>query len=60
MTSRDGDVYEGEWKDGKKHGKGKLITKDGKCFLVKFEEGAWIGGVRIWIGVFVYMNQTNQ
>ena len=43
---RDGDVYEGEWKDGKKHGKGKLITKDGKCYTVKFE-GAWIG-------VFVY------
>ncbi len=32
-----GDVFEGEWQDGKKHGPGRLRSKDGA--LVR--EGRW-------------------
>ena len=29
MTYANGSVYEGEWKNGKKHGKGVKINEDG-------------------------------
>lgn len=37
---RDGSVYDGEYKNNKKHGSGKYI-RDGKIF-----EGKWENGVR--------------
>lgn len=30
---KDGDIYEGEWVEGKRKGEGKLITKEGKIYL---------------------------
>ena len=37
-TYIDGEYYEGEWKNGLRHGKGKLIRKDGTVLF----EGNWI------------------
>ena len=36
MTWSDGRVYEGEWKDGNMHGKGKMTWSDGRVY-----EGEW-------------------
>ena len=35
----DGSRYEGQWKDGQKHGKGKYIYADGELY-----EGQWYQG----------------
>uniref|UniRef100_A0A4X2M9F4 MORN repeat containing 1 n=1 Tax=Vombatus ursinus TaxID=29139 RepID=A0A4X2M9F4_VOMUR len=41
--------YEGEWKDGKKHGYGKLLFKDGSYYEGEFVDGEIIGrGQRYW------------
>ncbi|XP_072464682.1 MORN repeat-containing protein 1 isoform X2 [Notamacropus eugenii] len=41
--------YEGEWKDGKKHGHGKLLFKDGSYYEGEFVNGEIIGkGQRYW------------
>ncbi|XP_056651961.1 MORN repeat-containing protein 1 isoform X2 [Monodelphis domestica] len=41
--------YEGEWKDGKKHGHGKLLLKDGSYYEGDFADGEIIGkGRRYW------------
>ncbi|KAM9034691.1 MORN repeat-containing protein 1 [Sarcophilus harrisii] len=41
--------YEGEWKDGKKHGHGKLLFKDGSYYDGEFVDGEIIGmGQRYW------------
>ncbi|XP_074074791.1 MORN repeat-containing protein 1 isoform X2 [Macrotis lagotis] len=41
--------YEGEWKDGKKHGHGKLLFKDGSYYEGEFVDGEIIGkGQRYW------------
>ena len=29
MTYKNGEIYEGEWAEGKKHGKGKFIYENG-------------------------------
>jgi len=39
MIYNDGGIYEGAWKDGKRHGKGKMTDKDGI-----FYEGEWTYG----------------
>uniref|UniRef100_A0A8D0VMK6 MORN repeat-containing protein 1 n=2 Tax=Sus scrofa TaxID=9823 RepID=A0A8D0VMK6_PIG len=41
--------YEGEWKGGKKHGRGKLLFKDGSYYEGEFAEGEITGeGCRHW------------
>ncbi|XP_044524582.1 MORN repeat-containing protein 1 [Gracilinanus agilis] len=41
--------YEGEWKDGKKHGHGKLLLKDGSYYEGDFADGEIVGkGRRYW------------
>ncbi|XP_051844732.1 MORN repeat-containing protein 1 isoform X3 [Antechinus flavipes] len=41
--------YEGEWKDGKKHGHGKLLFKDGSYYDGEFVDGEIFGmGQRYW------------
>ena len=32
MIHADGDVYEGDWKDGKQHGKGTYKSADGGVY----------------------------
>ena len=36
MIYKGGNIYEGEWKNGDIHGKGKLLEKDGS-----FYDGDW-------------------
>ena len=43
VSYRDGFKYQGEWKNGLFHGKGKFINPEGI-----FEEGQWIEGKRDW------------
>uniref|UniRef100_A0A8D0HI74 MORN repeat containing 1 n=1 Tax=Sphenodon punctatus TaxID=8508 RepID=A0A8D0HI74_SPHPU len=41
--------YEGEWKQGKKHGHGKLSFKDGSYYEGEFVDGEIVGnGLRYW------------
>ncbi|XP_061456885.1 MORN repeat-containing protein 1 [Rhineura floridana] len=41
--------YEGEWKQGKKHGHGKLLFKDGSYYEGEFTDGEIMGnGFRYW------------
>ncbi|XP_053137478.1 MORN repeat-containing protein 1 isoform X2 [Hemicordylus capensis] len=41
--------YEGEWKQGKKHGHGKLLFKDGSYYEGEFTDGEIVGnGLRYW------------
>ncbi|XP_044137785.1 MORN repeat-containing protein 1 [Bufo gargarizans] len=41
--------YEGEWKDGKKHGHGKLLLRDGSYYEGEFVRGEITGnGLRYW------------
>ncbi|KAM9299338.1 MORN repeat-containing protein 1 [Gastrophryne carolinensis] len=41
--------YEGEWKDGKKHGHGKLLFRDGSYYEGEFVHGEITGnGLRYW------------
>ncbi|XP_028849886.1 MORN repeat-containing protein 1-like [Denticeps clupeoides] len=41
--------YEGEWKMGKKHGRGKLVMKDGSYYEGEFVDGEIEGnGLRYW------------
>nr|XP_056721386.1 MORN repeat-containing protein 1 [Euleptes europaea] len=41
--------YEGEWKEGKKHGHGKLLFKDGSYYEGEFVNGEIVGnGFRYW------------
>ena len=39
MTTLRGDSYIGQFKDGKKHGKGKLVMKNGVEYEGRFENG---------------------
>lgn len=47
---KNGDVYDGEWKDGQRHGKGKMIYSDG------YYVGEWKNGVREGKGKDVFAN----
>ncbi|KYO31431.1 MORN repeat-containing protein 1 isoform X1 [Alligator mississippiensis] len=41
--------YEGEWRQGKKHGHGKLLFKDGSYYEGEFVDGEILGnGLRYW------------
>jgi len=42
MEYPDGKIFEGEWKNGKQNGPGKVITADGRT-----GEGIWENGKRI-------------
>jgi len=42
MEYADGDRYEGEWKDEKKHGYGKYTYADGRT-----KEGMWFEGKEV-------------
>jgi len=39
MTYSNGDVYEGDWRDGNPHGKGKMTYSNGHVY-----EGDWRDG----------------
>ncbi len=39
-TYPDGAYYDGEWKDHKRHGKGKVVDKNGETI----QEGTWEHG----------------
>ena len=39
LTYKNGDVYEGEWKDGERHGQGKLTYKNGVVYKGAFVDG---------------------
>ncbi|CAF1218516.1 unnamed protein product [Rotaria sordida] len=46
-----GNRYEGEWKDGKKHGKGKMDYANGYKYI-----GDWVEDVATGEGVFIWTN----
>ncbi len=46
-----GDRYEGDWKDGKEHGRGVEVRANGNRY-----EGDWKGGKPQGRGVFVFAN----
>ena len=48
MRWSNGDQYVGEWKDGKKHGLGKMTSLDGNFF-----EGTWKNDLRDFSKPFV-------
>jgi antitoxin component YwqK of YwqJK toxin-antitoxin module len=35
----DGSFYEGEWKNGKQHGPGKIVYKNGQILYGNWEDG---------------------
>lgn len=44
-----GDYYRGEFKHGKRHGKGKRVNKDGSCYTGQYEEDQPSGkGIITW------------
>jgi hypothetical protein len=43
MTYVNGDVYEGEWKDGKQHGKGKMTWVIGRVYEGEWKDGKMAG-----------------
>jgi len=51
FTSPRGGKYEGEYKDGKRHGQGKLTYPDGRKFV-----GEWKDGEPIGQGTFTWSN----
>ncbi len=56
-----GDVYEGEWRDGHKDGKGKLTTADGDVYEGQFKGGKREGeGIERMAGGDVYEGQWRE
>ena len=43
MHYPDGKRYEGNWKDGRKHGGGKYIWPNGSQYFVTYNEGKQVG-----------------
>ncbi len=39
MTHANGDIYQGEWKDGKANGQGVFVDTNGSMY-----EGEWLDG----------------
>lgn len=39
MHYKDGKVYEGEWEEGKRNGKGVLTLQTGDKFMGRFKDG---------------------
>ena len=52
-TYPDGDVYEGEWKDGEEHGQGSYTYPD-----VGVYKGEWVAGKTIGQGCYTYPDGT--
>lgn len=50
-----GDVYEGEWKNGQPEGKGRMIYANGD-----FYEGNWVNGKRHGEGCFVWIESVHK
>jgi hypothetical protein len=48
-TYDNGDIYEGEWKNGRKHGKGTMNYADGKKYT-----GVWVNDEKTGQGVFIW------
>lgn len=46
--------HEGEWKKGKKHGKGVLKFADGGAFEGDWKEGQQIGGKYTWSSTYFF------
>ena len=45
----DGDIYEGGFKDGKRHGEGKITWPDGSTY-----EGGWVNGEKHGTGTYTW------
>ena len=66
MTHSDGDVYQGQWKDGKSNGKGTLIDDAGSIYIGDWEDDKqhgvgkeiWDKGALVYIGQFVDSDKT--
>eukprot|EP00948_MAST-09A_sp_MAST-9A-sp1_P003568 g3568.t1 len=44
-----GDIYDGEWVDGKRHGRGTMVYRDGSKYVGEYENGLFHGfGVMQW------------
>lgn len=55
LRLEEGDVYDGDWKDGKQHGHGVFVTLDGDIYNGGWNEGAYHGyGVFVWSAGKVY------
>ena len=39
LTFRDGDMYEGKYKDGEKHGQGTYTWSDGRKYVGEWKDG---------------------
>jgi hypothetical protein len=50
-TYDNGDRYEGEWKNGERHGKGTMDYADGNKYT-----GTWVNGEKLGQGVFIWDN----
>ena len=49
LSSTNGSEYEGDWINGKKHGKGIIVFKDGARYEGEFQNGSKHG-----IGTIIY------
>jgi hypothetical protein len=47
MKWRDGRIYEGQFKNGKKHGYGEYSWPNQKVYKGSWENGKWIKGVLV-------------
>jgi hypothetical protein len=55
LRLEEGDVYDGNWKDGKQHGHGVFVTLDGDIYNGGWNEGLYHGyGVFVWSAGKVY------
>jgi len=52
--SADGDKYDGEWKDDRRHGKGSVIYRGADGAVVEKYEGDWFEGKMHGHGRYVY------
>ena len=50
-----GDIYDGEWVDGKREGRGVYVYKNGNKYV-----GEFVAGMREGFGVFMMADYTVQ
>ncbi len=50
MTYKNGKVYDGEWRNGNRHGVGKMVY----YYSGSFYEGDWVDGLKHGKGKMVY------
>jgi hypothetical protein len=55
FRGRDGDVYDGEWKNGKRDGQWKEFHSNGSRY-----EGEWKNGVRDGIGTYFFLMEIDM